>query len=237
MSLQSQQSDFAYCLTAAAELLGGPVQAVELDWGLQYSIWDKLRVVQRRGLGASSPLVSFNMQRGGHYLDIGICHYQLPTSGGPIDVVRVLAPYEEHAYRALYRFWAVRTEDYRRFYRAARKLSRRRTDCPLPIMHAAERQRLWENTVGFLKHGCERLRQYGVPQKRGVLLLGEAPESAGDTPPDTGLLYFPTHSAVHRTWGQPIAKNSTRSATAKGPLFGPTWLEPGTNLDSRHRPF
>jgi ATP-dependent 26S proteasome regulatory subunit len=40
-------------------------------------------------------------------------------------------------------------------------------------MRDQELNRLWANTIGFLRHGAEVMARYAVPQKRGVLLLGE----------------------------------------------------------------
>lgn len=42
-----------------------------------------------------------------------------------------------------------------------------------PILHDGDLQRLWDNTIGFLRRGAALLERYGVPRKRGVLLLGE----------------------------------------------------------------
>jgi ATP-dependent 26S proteasome regulatory subunit len=43
----------------------------------------------------------------------------------------------------------------------------------MPLLHGDEAQRLHTNTIEFLRGGCEALRRYDVPQRRGVLLLGE----------------------------------------------------------------
>jgi SpoVK/Ycf46/Vps4 family AAA+-type ATPase len=39
-------------------------------------------------------------------------------------------------------------------------------------MREGDRRRLWMETIGFLSRGRQELEKYGVPQKRGILLLG-----------------------------------------------------------------
>jgi hypothetical protein len=65
-------------------------------------------------------------------------------------------------------FCVVPVEHYVRFYRFVREKVRRDrgTDEPVPIMSPDQRNRLWENTVGFLTRGRERLKEYGVPLVR-----------------------------------------------------------------------
>ncbi len=63
--------------------------------------------------------------------------------------------------------------DYRRLYGVLRRAVRRRQRHWPPLMVAEDQHRLWQNTIGFLKQTQHRLRELGVPAKRGVLLLGE----------------------------------------------------------------
>jgi hypothetical protein len=70
-------------------------------------------------------------------------------------------------------FWAVPARSYRAFYRVVRRLMRQQQDHRPPLLRAGELDRLWKNTIHFLRHGRDVLKRYGVPQKRGVLLLGE----------------------------------------------------------------
>src|SRR5260370_636867 len=39
-------------------------------------------------------------------------------------------------------------------------------------MRDGDRRRLWMETIGFLARGRQELQKYGVPQKRGISLLG-----------------------------------------------------------------
>ena len=63
-------------------------------------------------------------------------------------------------------------EHHRRLYRFLRRLERSSMDVVPPIMRENDRLRLWSETIGFLAQGRQTLKMYGVPQKRGVLLLG-----------------------------------------------------------------
>jgi hypothetical protein len=90
----------------------------------------------------------------------------------PIRLVKVDASWSDTCGDPLYAFWAVALEDYRRLVAYLRELSRRAWHQEPPIMHEPDRLRLWNNTVGFLSHQAAALRKYGVPQRRGVLLVG-----------------------------------------------------------------
>src|SRR5260221_2607317 len=84
----------------------------------------------------------------------------------------VLAPNAERIVWNWYEFWAVAFEHHRRLYRHLRRLERDSLDVQAPIMREADRQRLWNETIGFLARGRQELQTYGVPQKRGIMLLG-----------------------------------------------------------------
>jgi hypothetical protein len=106
-------------------------------------------------------------------LEVGLERFRIRPPGPPIRIVRVIAPRAFRQMDSLYEFWAVAAGDIRRFYRFLRHAMRLAQHNAPPIMPEAERARLWDHTIGFLRRGCEILRKFGVAQKRGVLLLGE----------------------------------------------------------------
>ena len=170
MSLFEYEHDYARCLELAGELLGEPARPLNFDWGMRRLIDRRLRLEVRRGIAVARALVCFNSGPCGHDLQFGLERYRCVLDGYTFRLVNIVAPfgdYESHA------FWVVPESQYLRLYRSLRRRVRRELLQPPPIMSEAERRRLWDNTIGFLRHGCELLARFGVPQKRGVLLLGE----------------------------------------------------------------
>ncbi|HUY92964.1 MAG TPA: ATP-binding protein [Pirellulales bacterium] len=170
MSLAQHQTDHQRCLQLAAELLGEPARAFGLDWDLQRSIEPLLKLDRRCGATSHHPLVCFRAERPGHELQMGLERFRLALEGREFRLVRVEAPLGCGEGQ---RFWAVASTDYLRLFRALMRRSRRELAQHPPIMREQELDRLWCNTIGFLRHGAELLSRYRVPQKRGVLLLGE----------------------------------------------------------------
>ena len=168
MSVSKHQSELDYCLAQAAELLGGPALPVWLDWELEKSLLDLAILEARRGLGHQAPLFAFDRTKRGHELSIGIERYRWQTEEGTVRVARVVLPCASHVED----FWAVPRDEYRRFYRQLRRHVRGQEQLP-PVIPEADRKRLWDNTIGFLRCGQDELRRYGVTPKRGLLLLGE----------------------------------------------------------------
>ncbi len=68
MSLRQHQLDHATCTALAAEMLGGPVRALVLDWELESVMRRRLRLEQRRGVGCDEAILRFLSSRHGHEL-------------------------------------------------------------------------------------------------------------------------------------------------------------------------
>jgi hypothetical protein len=168
VSIFKYQADLDYCLAQAAELLGGPAQPLWLEWELEKALLELATLEARRGLGRRPALFMLDRSRRGHDLAIGIERYRWQTDEGAVRVARVVLPCGS----PVDDFWAVPRDEYRRFYRRLRRHVRAQQALP-PVMHEAERKRLWDNTIGFLRCGQDVLRRYGVAPKRGLLLLGE----------------------------------------------------------------
>jgi len=172
MKLANVQHDHKVCLKMASELLGAPVRAVSLNWQVEQLLRAHLRLEARLGLDFGHPFLAFTSGPKGQVLENGLEQYRLEIDGVTIGLVKVVAPFPNTCVAKWYQFWAVPVEHYRRLYRFLRRLERNSIDVIAPIMRAGDRQRLWNETIGFLAHGRQTLKMYGVPQKRGVLLLG-----------------------------------------------------------------
>lgn len=172
MKLDSLQHDHDVCLRSAAELLGTPVRAVSLYYQVEQLLRAHLRLEARLGLNFEHPFLSFTSGPKGQELEFGIECYRLQIDGQSIALAKIVAPYPNMRVWRWYQFWAVPVEHHRRLYRFLRRLERSSMDVVAPIMRESDRLRLWSETIGFLAQGRQTLKMYGVPQKRGVLLLG-----------------------------------------------------------------
>jgi len=171
MFLSEYQSEFEHCLAQAANLLGGPARPVRLDWGLEQTLRKHLRLEVRCGLGREPAVLRLDGSKRGHEMEAGAERYRWQTQKGPVRVVRVVLP--PCGQSPVEDFWAVSVADYRRFYRCLRAEVRTREVETAPILAEADRKRLWDNTIGFLRRGQDELLRYGIAPKRGVLMTGE----------------------------------------------------------------
>lgn len=170
MSLSRHQLDHVRCLQLASELLGEPARPIDFDWEVRRLVERRLRLERRCGIEAEHALVRFGACEKGHSLQMGLERYRCRLGDRTFRLVSVVAPFTDYDSHA---FWATPESEYLRFYRALRRELRRGLRQPPPIMREDQRRRLWDNTIGFLRHGRELLARFGVAQKRGVLLLGE----------------------------------------------------------------
>lgn len=173
MNIADHQRNHEFCLAQAAELLGTPVRALNLAWCAEQLFRAHLRLEGRRGLTSEYPLMSFTGGPKGQKLEYGLELYSLAIDCLSMPLVHIVAPQCGDWAPACYDFWAVPVDGHRRAYRFLRRLERQSFEAQPPIMRDADRQRLWDNTVGFLRQGSDRLKRFGFPQKRGVVLLGE----------------------------------------------------------------
>jgi hypothetical protein len=172
MKLASIQADHDYCLQKGAELLGCAVRAVNLEWEVEQLLRKHLRLEARLGWNSEHPLLTFTSGPKGQRLEFGLERYRLEMDGKAVPLAKIVAPWANTRAWKWYEFWAVPVEHHRRLYRFLRRLERSSLDVIAPLMRDADRFRLWTQTIGFLTRGRQELQKYGVPQKRGVLLLG-----------------------------------------------------------------
>jgi len=172
MKLCDLQRDHDLCLSRAADLLGCPVRAVYLDWDVEQLLRRSLRLELRTGLKTEFPFLRFTSGPKGQDLAFGLERFRVEMEGRAVGLAKVTAPHTSIHVWKWYQFWAVPIEHHRRLYRFLRRLERNSMDVVAPVMLEGDRHRLWQETIGFLAHGRRRLQTYGVPQKRGILLLG-----------------------------------------------------------------
>lgn len=172
MKLADLQLDHDFCLQKAAGLLGVPVRALHLAWDVEQLLRKHLRLQSRLGLSTDHPFLNFSSGPKGQELEFGLERYWIEIDDRTIALAKIVAPHPNMQVWKWYEFWAVPVEHHRRLYRFIRRLERNALDVVAPIMRDGDRERLWKETIGFLAFGRQALRKYGVPQKRGILLLG-----------------------------------------------------------------
>jgi hypothetical protein len=172
MKLSSLKHDHDVCLQKGADLLGTPVRAVGLYWQVEQLLREHLHLEARLGFNSEYPFLSFTSGPKGQDLEFGLERYRLEIGGRSIALVKIVAPCPNPRMSRWYQFWAVPVEHHRRLYRFIRRLERNSMDGVPPIMRESDRLRLWSETIGFLAQCRQTLKTYGVPQKRGILLLG-----------------------------------------------------------------
>lgn len=172
MKISDHQQNLDLCLSRAAAWLDTPVRALSLGYSAEQLLRRHLRLEARRGLIAELPHFYFSGGPKGLSVEFGIERYQLQIEGRPITIARLSVPALGAYLITTYDFWAVPVAEHRRLYRFLRRLERSSFDLAAPLMRPADRETLWNNTIGFLRHGRKLLKKYGLPQKRGVVLLG-----------------------------------------------------------------
>jgi len=169
MGIHELLGDHRYLLAKAARMLGAPVRAIQLEGELWSLLKVHLKCEARVGLDQPIPLIAVSASRNRKVL-LGLERYRLGNGDSAIRFVRVVTPSET---TPAYNFLAVPVAHTAVFYRRLRRLQPAPPKQSQPVLCKRDSQRLLANTIGFLKHGRQQLGQYGVPQKRGVLLVGE----------------------------------------------------------------
>ena len=166
------QRNHQHWLKQAEDFLGTAARAFSLSWDLEKAFRRRLKLEASRGLVTEHAIEELETGRRGKSLRFGMNRYRFVMRGRVFQVVSVLAPNYERFYCPLDDFWAVASDDFDALNDALRKLAKQSSRGVAPVMAEADRQRLWHNTVGFLRQSPGLFRKYGVLQKRGVLLLG-----------------------------------------------------------------
>lgn len=177
MQFQQNQADLDYLLNRASEFLGEPVRPLTLSHEMAFHLHRNARVEDVGGLGLSQPVRMFNSGSHGHPVMMGMERYVVTlgeTEGHRrLSLVRVVNPFAAgYPPNLLGELWVAPATDYLRLYRWLRRAAKREVEEIAPVMQADEQKRLVDNTIGFLQRGEEALKRFGIPLKRGVLLIG-----------------------------------------------------------------
>lgn len=173
MTLLTNLKELTDVLAAAERVLGEPCRAVEIDWDVISHLTSAASRPRTVGLGDLPAIRNISSESPGHGVAFGGDLYEVRAPDGLLPVLRVVNPFEGCGSVPTSDVWIVAVRNYRRLYRFLRRAVRKQNSCPPPLMKAADRQKLWANTIGFLQRGQEALAKFGVPLKRGVMLLGE----------------------------------------------------------------
>ncbi len=162
-------------LEQAARLLEGHVRPVVLDWPSQLAIEQAAVLDLRHGIGTELPLEAFHAGSFGRCTVAGFERYRAVLDGVTVPLVKVVNGFTPQHKDPLQWLWIVPREHYVHLYRFLRRKLRKEAveNHAAPIMPEQERHRLFDNTIGFLRREEKLLARYGVPLKRGMLLIGE----------------------------------------------------------------
>ncbi|MFO0918570.1 MAG: ATP-binding protein [Planctomycetaceae bacterium] len=172
MSLLTNQAELARILAAAEAVLGEPCLPLRIDWDVLTHLTSAAPRPRIRGISELPAIRNVCSESPGHGLEFGIEQYRVGAPDGVIPVVHVINPLEGCGSLPTDDLWVVAAQNYRRLYRFLRRAVRQQYTAVPPLMKPADRQKLWQNTIGFLQRGEEALVRFGVPVKRGVMLLG-----------------------------------------------------------------
>ena len=173
MSIKDGQADLSFILQRGAELLGSAVRALAIDGEMSAFLSREARKEATHGLGTDAPIRMFHSGSHGSIVLCGFVRYSVGVGSVRVPLLRVHNPFTDDFCGPLNDLWMVPEEEYQRVYRWLRRGVQEKVREVAPIMEPADKQSLWDNTIGFLQRGEEALEKFGVPLKRGVLLMGE----------------------------------------------------------------
>lgn len=172
-SLDIASLELQQLLDIAQRQLGGPCVPFELDWGLRTALIKSAARPQHRGLGDLPPVRHWCAVRHGHTVEFGMAVYSVRTPQGLVPVIEMRYPQIRGNHQVTLQTWFCAADRYRALYRFLRRSANEDFVVRPPLLRDEDRQRLWDNTVGFLLRGRAALERFGVALKRGVMLLGE----------------------------------------------------------------
>lgn len=162
-----------WLLRLAEQRLGTSCAVFDLDWSLTWELQQSSsrprafgfdeRPAQRMWLGGSE----------GHTVEFGFLQYEVRLPGKTIPVLCANYPRYRGICSRTVTLWFCPTTELRRLYRFLRRAADDEQSTGAPLMLEAERQRLWDNTVGFLIKGRKIWEEFQIPLRRGVMLVGE----------------------------------------------------------------
>ena len=168
------QGKFDHFIRRSSEMLDCPGRLVVLDWRMERLLREAAVFETRQGLATDHAVQVFDQGRRGHSTFVGLERWRLDFDDQSFSMVKLHDGLGQILPDPSLDVWVVPVDRHKILYRHLRKLSREDSEeeAPPPVMREEDKDRLWENTVGFLLRGDDQLKRYGVPQKRGVLLIG-----------------------------------------------------------------
>jgi len=147
------------------------VRAIEFDWEASKLLRKRFRSEARLGLSGPDPVIALGSEKQ-PTLSVGLELSSLRIGHQTIPLVEVELPCNPYS-SSPSSFWVVQERDLGVLQRFVRRLTRLAIHSDPPLMVEEERNRLWQNTVGFLRSPREPFRRFRIAKKRGVLLLGK----------------------------------------------------------------
>ncbi len=160
-------------LNFAEQRLGRSCAPFDLEWCLQFALQKASARPRHFGFGDELPLREWSCGSDGHSLQIGFAEYMVRAHDHRVPVLRALYPKMEGNQSTTAVMWICPLDEYARLYRFLRRAAAHDPTVDPPLMDDDDRQRLWDNTIGFLLKGQQAWDEYKVPLRRGVMLLGE----------------------------------------------------------------
>jgi hypothetical protein len=171
-SLRDLSHRYTDLLRFGETLLGEPVRAFTLAYNVRAQMMRGLKTRQAVGVNGLPPVRMFAEGRDGRSLQYGANDCRIVLGEREFRLLEFCNQVDHNQDYAFDEFWIVAAKDYLPFYRSLRRLLKLQPAAQPPLMPAADLDRLWRNTIGFLQRGEEALERFGVTLKRGVLLMG-----------------------------------------------------------------
>lgn len=171
--LQITQALLDQMQAVAEQRIGGPCTPFKLDW-LMWRTLEKLSPRPRQfGMDGGIPLRSWDFDDEGTTLLFGGAEYWVSVGAERLQVVQCRVPLRAHACPGTEIVWFCPTEAYHQLYRVLRKARKESEQTRPPLMTETLRTKLWDNTIGFLQKADLLWKQFQIPVRRGVMLLGD----------------------------------------------------------------
>jgi hypothetical protein len=171
IKIQQQLDDHKRSLSEAEQFLGTVVRPFSLDWRFEQLVRKHGKSEEITGFGTPFPLSQISAQPANCQVNLGMEKITLTTSTEELSLIHIVSPQMYDS--SLCDFWAVPVDQYDALQAYLRRLDRKRMSVDPPVMRADDQASLWKNSIGFLTHGQDVLKKYGVVRKRGILILGQ----------------------------------------------------------------
>lgn len=172
-TIRQAQAALRQLLKIAERRLARPCAPFDLEWCLQFALQKASARPRHFGFGSDLPLREWSCGSDGHSLQMGFAEYSVRADDHCIPVLKAHYPKTEGNQSTTAVVWVCPVEDYTRLYRFLRRAAAHDPTVDPPLMNDDDRQRLWDNTIGFLLKGKQAWEEFRVPLRRGVMLLGE----------------------------------------------------------------